>query len=391
MIFTLKGTPYGLNGVSGDAGDLVRWARKLDYGGEPRVPYPPLGLYCLNWYSKLTGVELQFSMKHLQIMGVAAMGPCAYVAWRMLLRPSWSLGIGLVASLPLIDSAPYRPYPHIVLIVLVPVLVALLRDLQQAHAASQVRAAQRGIAYGLGMGIMCLFYSGWFQWSALGFAVAAAAVIPWRTPRNALVLAGAAFAVFFALAGGHLLDALFNSPKDTYFYFDVAVQPGYIAMFRGDLPGSLGMWPPLGELGGVGVFTALLAVGLAGAIALGRGRIEVLGVAWIMVGCWVLRFYFAQGMVIDHDVRLYPRTTPQILYCLLILGGLAIMLAWERVRDRFTLATRQSSLLGAYCGLALLLGSAALSVADHYMPNNTRPLTPGWLSWIAHVTEPRPK
>jgi galactan 5-O-arabinofuranosyltransferase len=59
--------------------------------------------------------------------------------------------------------------------------------------------------------------------------------------------------------------------QDRYFYFDTSVEPAYIAMWRNDLPGDVGPWPPPGELAGVGVFTLLLVVGLGAAVALAGG------------------------------------------------------------------------------------------------------------------------
>jgi hypothetical protein len=42
-----------------------------------------------------------------------------------------------------------------------------------------------------------------------------------------------------------------------------------------------------------------------------------------------------------------------------------------------------SGLIGSVCGLLLLLGMAASSICDHYMPTDSTPHGPGWLAWNA--------
>jgi len=390
IVIALRGTPWGLNGNEGDAGDLIKWALDVRAGNHPPYAYPPLGLHVLDRYARVRDIEVAFALKHLQILGTAALGPAAYLSWRLLLRPGWALGVGMIAALPLIDVAPYKPYTSLVLIVFVPAAIRMLEMIRHADQVSIPQSARRGVLMGAGFGLLCLLYSGWFKWSAPGLLFAVLVVFPWRSrvgTRKALVFGAVAFATFALLAGGHVRDALTENFSDSYKYFDVGVEPAYIAMYRNDLPGTLFSWPPLGELGGVGVFSIILYAGFGAAVVLGRSRTLVIGVGAIMTGCWLLRFYYAQDLYATGRVQLYPRTTAEILYCLLIFCCYAVYLAMERASRRGapeSLLRSPSGLIGAVCGLLLLLGSAASSISDHYMPSSTKPPGPGWLTWTAH-------
>ena len=384
IIVALHGTSWGLNGAAGDAGNLIRWSRGLDVSDA----YPPLGPKILGWYTDLFGFRTEYALKHLQIMGTAALGPCTYLAWRLLLRPAWALGIGGVASLPLLEAAPYKPYALIVLVALVPLLVRFLDELRTSERRSRLASARRGLAFGVVFGVLFLLYSGWFQWAAPGVIVATLVLFPWRQAAgSALVLVGGAATTFLAITGSYLIGVLSSSAlADQYAYFDVFTEPAYIAMWKGDLPGPLPMWPPFGELGGVGVFTLVVIVGFGAAVALGRGRTLVISVAAIMAGAWLLRFWYASQMFDTRLVQLYPRTTALILYCLLVLAGFAVYLLVERHRQAAAESPIHSSsgLIGAICALALLFGSAASSISNAYMPRDTFPHSYGRLAWTAH-------
>lgn len=393
IVVALRGTPWGLNGRAGDAGALIRWVDAVRDGGRLPPIYPPLPLYVIGWYADLLDLPSGHALKHMQIIGTAVLGPAAYVSWRLVLRPAWALGIGLIASLPLIDGAPYRPYAVMVLMVFIPMMVWFFGTLRRAAESSSPTLVRQGAVFGAGIGILCLTYSGWFQWSAPGVLLALLVLFPWRGgARKGLVLCGFAGATFAAIAGRYVIGMLTDPTGivDKYVYFDVLVDPAYIAMYRGDLPGSVGMWPPLGELGGVGLFTAMMAAGLGLSIALGRARTLVIAVGSILAGAWLLRFYYAHYMWKTKLVQLYPRTTPEILYCLLILGGYALYLATERLRARSEAGARgtPSSLIGAVCGLILLFASTGSAISDHYMPNNGQPYSPGWLAWVSHQVPP---
>jgi hypothetical protein len=107
-------------------------------------------------------------------------------------------------------------------------------------------------------------------------------------------------------------------------------------MMRGDLPGTPGPWPPPGELAGVGVFSLLLLAGLGVAIWLAGRRTVVLTLSLLLVGAWLMRFWFASQMYATDAVQLYPRTTPQLLYCFLLLVGFAVHFAAQRLRQART-------------------------------------------------------
>lgn len=388
IVVALRGTMWGLNGLLGDAGDLILWSKHHD---KILPTYPPLSVYIFDWYTAIFDVPGKFALKHLQIIGTLLMGPATYLSWRLVMSPRWALGIGVVASLPLLESAPYKPYGNAVLIVLIPIVIRFIDELRRTPERSHVQNARIGGLFGVCTALMCLMYSGWFQWAAPGCAIAFLVAFPWRNqPRRAVVFLGAAAVAFMLVAGRYLITSLAaGALPDNFMYFDTKIDPAYIAMYRGDLPGKLDTYPPLGELGGVGVFTILMAAGLGVAVALNRGRSAVLALGSIIGGAWLLRFYYAHSMWETKLVQLYPRTTPVILYCMLVMCGYAIYYIVERHHDQSPTSKihGSSGTLGALAAIAIILGSSASSIANAYMPLEAWPWSPGRLSWIAHNPE----
>jgi galactan 5-O-arabinofuranosyltransferase len=215
-------------------------------------------------------------------------------------------------------------------------------------------------------------------------------VFPWRGARTkGLALLGFTGVVFGLLTANYLAGLLFDPAgkiADTYVYFDVRTEPLYIASWRNDTPGVLGNWPPFGEIGGMGLYTLLLALGLGAAVAIGRRTTLVIGTTTIMTGAWLMRFFYAKQMWATKLVQLYPRTTPLILYALMVLTGFAVYWLVRRLADDHPLRGR-SAVIGAVCTLLLVFASAGSLTADRYMPVNTDPPGGGWLTYNSHATK----
>jgi galactan 5-O-arabinofuranosyltransferase len=342
--------------------------------------YPPLAVHILHVYSDLVGLEPGMAMKHLEIAGIGAMGPAAYLSWRLLLRPTWAFGIGCITMFPLFE--PYKPFPNLVLVMFIPLVVVFLDVLRRAAERDGMALVRWAVGLGVTFGVLSLTYSGWFQWSAPGLFIATLILFPWREGRrNALLFLGVTAVCYLAITG-HYVYGLFTDPHakivDNYVYFDVKADPMYIAMWRNDLPGITGPWPPIGELGGANLFTILLGVGFAAAIALGRKTTLVIALAPTIAGAFLMRFYYARQLWATRLVQLYPRTTPLLLYSLMILGGFAVYW-WFEKRQR-----TPNTQIGAMCGLLFVLGAAGSATSDRYMPVNTDPPGAGWLAWNAH-------
>jgi hypothetical protein len=396
IVVGLRGTPWCLYGHLGDAGRLAKWAAAT-LVGEPVPPYyPPLPVHTIALYSRWLDLPPAFALKHLQIIGTAAMGPIVYASWRLIASPLWALGIGVLAALPIID--PYKPYANTALAVLLPVLVAFFSWVRRAEHVEYRRLVGVGAAFGAGVSLICLTYFGWFQWSAPGALVAALLVFPFSSKRAALraaCLMGSTGLVLAAIAGPFVWRLIQTSFDDDFFYFDTNTDPAYFAMWRWDLPGAVGEWPPPGELGGVGLFTLLLAAGLGVAVALGRRHVLVTTVSCLLAGCWLMRLWFAQDMWATKLVQLYPRTAIELLYCSLVMCGYAAYLLVNRLRASLPGApaperelprhySTPSVVLGAVCGLALVFGSAASAIADRYMPAHEKPLSLRQLAFQSH-------
>ncbi|WP_156077142.1 hypothetical protein [Saccharothrix sp. NRRL B-16314] len=399
VVVALDGTSYGLHATFGDSGALTAIAHYIEQHGTMEANYPPGFPHILAWTSQLTGQPPEYALKALHIGITALFGPIAYLTWRRLLSPLWALGLGIVPALPLID--PYKPYTNLMLVVLIPVLLLLLRRLRGITTRTTRQVLLSGVAFGATLGVVFLIYSGWFVWSAPGFIVAALVLCPWRTGwRKALLLVGVTSAVFVVVTARHLYGLLLasSSIKDTYFYWDTWVEPAYIAMWRGDLPGmDPGPWPPPGELGGVGLFTLLAVVGLGFAIAVARQRSAVIMLVSVFVGAWMLRFHFGSKMYAEQAVQLYPRSTAELLYCLLLLTGFAVH---YEVRRRMAagpspraggqitgtrIVGSRSAAIGALTALLVVLASAGSAIGDRYMPRTDN--SPGLLAMNAQMTQ----
>ena len=385
----LRGTLYGLGGETGDSAVLAKWTEQLLTGEDFSTLYPPLQIHLIAWISRIQGVEPIYGIKYFQILGVLAFGPAVYASWRLLLRPMWALGMGIVVALPLLEA--YRQYPLLVLAVFLPLAIKFLDTLRRSPELTRRSLVVHGVGFGLVFGGLFLLYSGWFQWSAPGFFVTAIAVFPWRrAPRNGFALCASALVAFLAVSGWYLLGVLAAPPiHDDFYYFDMRIEPMYIAMWRGGLPGAVAvLWPPPGELGAVGLFTVILCVGWAASLVLGARQTAVMAVSWIMVGTWFLRLYHAHRMWQTKLVQLYPRTTAELLYCLTVLTGYAVYLYVERRREQERepgLLRAPSSVIGVLCGLGLLFMSVGSAVTDRYMP--TKELEDvGHMSWLALTT-----
>jgi galactan 5-O-arabinofuranosyltransferase len=386
IMVALRGTPWGL--LSEDTAAIARWATALQRGGSPPALYPPLSLHVLALYSDAVDLPAAHAIKHLQIAGTAAFGPVAYLSWRLLLRPVWALAIGVVAMIPLIDQ--YKPYPNLVLVAFVPIAILFLTSLRDRSDRHWFPIGRAGVGFGAAFGVMCLLYSGWFQWAAPGLFIATLVMFPWKTAkRGALILLGVTGAVFLMFTWHYVAGLLLDPAAkilDDYVYFDVKAEPMYIAMWRNDLPGEVGTWPPIGELGGVGLFTLILITGLGLAIALGRKTTVVITIGCVMAGAWLMRFFYARMMWETKLVQLYPRTTALILYSLLILSGFAVHWLVRRLPSDSPLRS-SSAMIGAACALLLVFASMGSATADRFMPANTDPVGAGRLAFNAHQAQ----
>ncbi|MET9961643.1 hypothetical protein ABZ128_21745 [Streptomyces sp. NPDC006326] len=379
-VVSLLGTPWPMFGLNGDSGRIVEWAHAVANGMPSGSPvYPPAPLYTLGYYAEwFHGGNTAYAFKDLQILGAAAFGPLVYLAWRMLLSPVRALAFGVVPAFALIDA--YKPYSQTVLALLVPVLVAMVVALRRSGGESRRKVLLTGAGFGVLLGVLFLTYSGWFLWSAAGVFFAALLYFPWRTgPLKGAAFMGAALAAFLAVAGRYLRVMLSEgqTTKDYNFRFDNFTDPAYYLMWRTDMPGKVGDWPPPGEFGGVGLFALVTFVGLGVAVWLGIRKPLVVTIAAMFISAWVMRMYIASHMYETQTVQLYTRTNNQMLYCGLILCALVAHLVSLRPARRRTGGSggaaaafpgREGAVIGALCALLLLLGTAASSMSDRYMP-----------------------
>ncbi|WP_354641034.1 hypothetical protein [Kitasatospora camelliae] len=398
----LRGTWWPLNGAHGDSLQLQDWAVMIQEGKPISGVYPPLFPYLLSYWTEYLNPDRPgAALKVLTLLLTAVAGPAVYLAWRLLLPPLWSLGIGLASLFPIFTAA--KPYVDIILLVLVPVFARFIGSLINAGRRSTRTALLLGAGYGVVFALFFLWYSGWFVWSAPGAlaCLALALVGAGRAGRTALLRAGVTLAttgaVFLLLAGSYLIRLLQGSgTPDAYMYFDTQTEPAYFAMWLGDLPGGYthATWPIPGELGGVGVFVLLLVAGVGVALWLGAELPVVQVAGSFMVSAFLLRYWFASHMERDQLVQLYPRTSSELLYCSLVLCGMAGYLLSRKLAGRTAAAdgalrrpgTPAVKTAGAVlCALTLFSALAGSATVDRFMPSDQNNL--GRLSWVAHTDQ----
>ncbi|MFF2953888.1 hypothetical protein ACFVVU_21410 [Kitasatospora sp. NPDC057965] len=410
VVVALNGTPWPLGGQEGDPSVLVHMATgMLDDKGLPGV-YPPgfpalIALWAKIRYHGIGGEG--FALHDLQILFSALVGPMSYLSWRLLLRPFWALLIAVPAAVVFLD--PIRPYSHVVMIMLVPLLTAVLREVRRAGELSTRSALLRGLGFGVVFGLLFLWYSGWYLWSAPGIAVLTLFVFPWRggrtAVRNGLALIGTTV-VSAGLVGSPLLYQLATigaDVPDRYGYIMVYTDPTYIMGWMSDRVGQTTYhdYPASGELAGQSGFAILLVAGVGLGIGLGLRNLAVRTAAAVLAGAWLMRFTFAGKMAQTGTVALYPRTTWIILYCLMILAVLGLMAAFHRGSGWLERVLRKddapagSSVLsgrmlrqlaaGLVCALALFGTMGASWSVNRYMPEHEKAGTMGLDAWRAHT------
>lgn len=405
QVFALRGTPWPINADHGDNGALGLMSREAIATGSTHSVYPPAIPYVMAYATQqLDLAHPALVLKPLFIGLVAVTGPAAYLAWRLSLGPLAALAVAEASVLP--QTAPYKPYSSLVLVLVVPLSVVLLLWLRDSARLSARAAVVRGALLGFALGVLFLIYSGWLVWCAPGVGAAVVAAWPWRRGREAvsraamlLVSAAGAFVLVAARYLWVLLHGL--GLKDPYCSPITLTQPAYIgpnafATTQWDQPGE---WPPLGWFAGLDLVTIVLLAGRGTAVALGLRRPMVSAPVAIFAGAWLLRFWIAHDVERDRATQLFPRTTAVLQVCLCVLVVVAGLLVAEQVRsalrslpssERLATSAAQRSAgghsapAGALVVLLLVAGMAGSALTDQYLPERPQLGTSGALAWYAH-------
>ncbi|MBD0692856.1 hypothetical protein [Streptomyces sp. CBMA123] len=411
VVVALRGTPWPLGGQEGDPSVLVDMATSMMHGKGISGVYPPLFPAAMALWSELHygGVGgAGFALHDLQIVCSALVGPMSYLAWRLMLRPFWALAIAVPSALVFLD--PIRPYSHVTMIVLLPLLAACLRELRRAEELSTRSLWLRGLGFGAVFGILFLWYSGWYLWAAPGVFLLSLFLFPWRAGRRATRRALLFLAVVLATAGAIGSPLLYNIVRqgadtpDRYAYIATYVDPAYVLGWMSDRNGTSTYhnWPQAGELVGQTGFAVMLIAAVGIGVGLGLRNLMVRLAAAVLAGAWLMRFWFASHMAHSQMIQLYPRTTWIIMYCLLILAVVGLMTSLERgvgwLGRLFRSSGRAPSAgpviphrvvkqltAGLICALALFATMGASWSVDRYMPQPESTNSMGLDAWRAHT------
>ncbi|WP_405701307.1 hypothetical protein [Streptomyces sp. NBC_00069] len=400
VVVALRGTPHPLGGQEGDPGVLIDMANSfLHHEGMSGI-YPPAFPALMALWAKIRyngRGETGFALHDLQIFFTAVAGPMAYLAWRILLRPFWALLIAVPAAVLFLD--PIRPYSHIVMIVLLPLLGYWLREMRLAGRRGTRHLLLRGLVLGVTFGALFLWYSGWYIWAAPGALVAALFFFPWRQGAATAKKAGLYIGVTLLSAGVVGAPLLYQMARlgaenpDRYAFLAVYADPGYVLGWVSDRSSTLTYqtWPVAGEMAGQSGFALLLLFGVGLGLGLGLRNIMVRTAAAVLAGAWLARFWFAGHMAHDKAIQLYPRTTWIIMYCLMILAVLGMMAVVNRGSGWLERTLRPSGAgtgsgaglarvvpprvvrqlaAGMVCVIALFAAMGASWSANRYMPSS---------------------
>ncbi|MEU6311277.1 hypothetical protein [Streptomyces sp. NPDC047014] len=409
VVVALRGTPHPLGGQEGDPSVLVEMANSFLTGEGVSGIYPPAFPALIALWAKVRYDGLGssgFALHDLQIICSALVGPMAYLSWRLLLRPFWALLIAAPAAVLFLD--PVRPYSHVVMIVLLPLLGYCFRELRRSAGRTPKSLVLRGAGLGAVFGALFLWYSGWFVWAAPGAAVLFLFLFPWRAGapavKRAALFVGSVL-VTAGIIGAPLLYQMVRlgaQTPDRYAYLGVYADPAYVLGWLSDRTGYIKyyQWPVSGEMAGQTGFALLLILGVGLGIGLGLRNLMVRTAAAVLAGAWLARFWFASHMEHDKAVQLFPRTTWIIMYALMILAVLGVMMAVQRGSGWAERTLRPASAepsarvvprrtvrqlsAGMVCAVALFATMGASWSANRYMPTHEDTNLMGLDAWRAH-------
>ena len=140
-------------------------------------------------------------MKDLQLDLHRAGGPMAYLAWRLCCDRS---GPAIAVPSAIVFMDPIRPYSHATMIVMLPTAGGLPARAPPGARAVHPHHCPAGAGFGAAFGLLFLWYSGWFVWTAPGVLLLRSSSCRGaarRQPRRALLFLGATL-LSAAVAGG---------------------------------------------------------------------------------------------------------------------------------------------------------------------------------------------
>ncbi|MFC5908234.1 hypothetical protein [Streptacidiphilus monticola] len=373
--WALHGTPWPINGETGDNGRMIRWAQQVQAHGTFDNIYPPgmphIGAFVAEHF---THGNVPEAFKPIYIFCLAFTPVLVFLFWRMLVAPLPAAAIAVLGALT--SPMATKPYSPLVAMLLVPVVAKLAQWLRSSPGVTPARAALRGLWLGLLCGGLFLVYSGWHVFTFPAIAALLLALFPWRSGwagrLRGLALAASFGAGFLALAAGYLWqmlgatgtrDLLCNSytladPASTTVSLTLVADP----------------WPVL-----------LLGAGLA--VWLGLRRSTVLAVLFCTAGVWLMRFYLASRMAADQNVRLFPHTAIELRYLFIVLLVLGLALGAGTLARALAVSGTAFARQGAVAVLLALFvvaGVGGSAAAQGILPTAPSLRQSGTATWDAH-------
>jgi hypothetical protein len=302
----LYGTPYGFNGITGDAARLsaqaqryaVTW-RSAD-GIVARVPaeYPPLFPWLIGRASVVTGVPAWRLMGISETLVMSATVLVSFVFWRRLLSDGIALAITVAVFAVFIEPA--KAYEVMGLDLVIPWALVTF--------ASPPRGRLHWLPAGIIGGLQILLYQAYLAIAALG--IAALIVLGWRRARSR--------GRYVARLGGVAAVALLTSSWYLVPYVSWAATHGLqgMAMQHQGAALTLNPFPFLS----ITPFGALTAIGLVGLVWYRRRAWWATPLLALVVGAYVYRVA-GEAINVHMGNTMLAQYTPRAIAGLLAAAG----------------------------------------------------------------------
>lgn len=360
----LEGTPYPLNAMGGDMGNLAKWTESTVGKG-----YPPMYIYLNRLTQFVIGSPSLYSLKTLGIVTVSLAFPIGYICWRRICNPQNSAIITIIGGLLTLDL--YKPYEGLTLLISIPFLLEIAGELQEKRGLRE--SFRKGFLKGLILGLIFLTYDAW-----LIMLVAAAPfyliIIIKNRKKGALEYFFTLLATFGIIAVPLIISTFQANLKDNFIYIDALTNPTYFLNWMSGVSTIPALWPPYGEFAGLTTFTVVMLILTIPVFYASFRSFEIKILLAFLASAWIVRIFLAAMMARTGLVQLWPRTSILITFLVLVSVCFGVGSIWleANVLKRLNISGQNAAQLqlATAITLALFCLFSTSSMIDKYLPRN---------------------